>query len=87
MVRNLLAYFGLYTLSYEVEKRLQAKDLDAPVVGLGAGPGLVAIEIAFIFQIWKNYRLRSAIAAAKGEESQSGFFGAAGITTVFNALT
>jgi hypothetical protein len=40
-----------------------------------------------MIQLVKNYRLRKQIAAAKGDESGSGFLGATGLTTVFNALT
>jgi hypothetical protein len=35
----------------------------------------------------KNYRKRVAIAKAQGKESGSSFFGATGLTTLFNALT
>ena len=49
-------------------------------------PAVAALNLALVLQIVSNYRLRAAINAAKGEEAGSSGW-AAGITTVFNALT
>ena len=47
----------------------------------------LCLQIALIIQCFKNYTSRKAIAEAKGETGSSGFLGATGLTTVFNALT
>lgn len=83
---NMLGYFGLYSISGELDRLLAQKE------GINTDwkpllPAIVALELAFLIQLVKNYRKRAAIAKALGKESASGFFGATGLTTLFNALT
>lgn len=47
----------------------------------------ITLEVGLLIYAIRNYQLRKAIAEAKGETSNSGFLGATGLTTVFNALT
>ena len=63
--RNLLGYFGLYSISGEIDSVLKQKE------GLVDGwkpllPAIVALEFAFMIQFIKNFRKRAAIAKALG---------------------
>jgi hypothetical protein len=81
--RDMLAYFGLYMISGELDKHVTSKELETA----NLIPAIVAIQSACMIQMFKNYRKRAAIARAKGEEGGTSFLGATGLTTLFNALT
>ena len=86
VLQNLFAYFALYTLSGELDALIdlkKAKKTNFDSILLSA----VAIQTSLLIQLVRNYRIRKAIALAKGDESGSTFLGATGLTTVFNALT
>jgi hypothetical protein len=64
-MRNLLGYFGLYSISGELDNMFKLKEglVEAwrPLL-----PAIIALELAFIIQIIKNFRKRAAIAKALG---------------------
>lgn len=80
-----MAYMGLYSISGELDRLVVSKDI--PHAWKGLLPSIFAIQVALIIQVVKNYNKRAEIAKALGQESKASFFGATGLTTLFNALT
>ena len=83
VARNLLAYFGVYMISGELDKHITHEELDS----LNLGPASASLASAFLIQIILNYQKRRDYAVATGNDGAFGFLGATGLTTVFNALT
>ena len=84
--RNMLGYFGLYSVSGELDRFMIMKP-ETVVNYSTLMPSIIALQFAFLIQLIKNYRKRAAIARALGQDSNAGFLGATGLTTLFNALT
>lgn len=82
----MVSYFGLYSISGELDNFIVLKD-SKQINWRILLPSIVALQVAFMIQIVKNYRKRAAIARALGQESGASFLGATGLTTLFNALT
>lgn len=82
VVRNMAGYFGLYMLSGELDDHIQQKEL----ASINLTQGVVAIQIAFLIQMYSNWSKRCEYAKSQGNES-AGFLGATGLATIFNALT
>jgi hypothetical protein len=81
---NLLAYFGIYSLSGYLDQVL----VFAPTPDQGfhvLAPALIGLHGAFLIVILNNYLTRKA-AVKKGDASGS-LFSASGLTTIVNAMT
>jgi hypothetical protein len=84
-VMHLLAYFSLYTLSGSFDELIDVKSKKGMFDSICLGAG--ALQFSLLIQMVRNFSLRKKIAAAKGDVAGTGFLGATGLTTVFNALT
>jgi len=81
---NMLAYFGVYSLTGDLDSHITQTDLDTN----NFGPSMIALNLAFLIIIIKNYTKRKAIADAKGEDGKSsGVLGSTGLTTILTTLT
>lgn len=85
IIVHLLAYFSLYMLSGSFDELIDLKTKKGMFESISVGAA--ALQVSLLIQMIKNYSLRKQIAEAKGDASGSGFLGATGLTTVFNALT
>jgi uncharacterized membrane protein len=85
MLQHLLGYFGLYSLAGPMNDLVDLKSKKNMFESLALGAA--ALQISLLIQIVSNFRMRKAIATAKGDVSSASFLGATGLTTIFNALT
>jgi hypothetical protein len=82
----MLAYFALYSLSGQLDELLDLKKAKHNMFE-SIVMSAVALQVALLIQIIRNFLLRKEISEAKGESANAGFLGATGLTTIFNALT
>jgi len=86
VIRNLLAYFGVYFLSQQIDKFVKQEDIEK----INMTPAMIGINVAFAIQMFLNYTKKAEIKArnkADDKESQTSLLSAAGLTTLFNAMT
>lgn len=89
VITGLMAYFGIYFLSTQLDIVLKPSD---DLEKIQIVPAMIGLELAFILQIYLNYRQRKEIQSRlKADDLESGvgagLFSSAGLTTVFNAMT
>jgi hypothetical protein len=60
VVRNMAGYFGLYMLSGELDDHIQQKEL----ASINLTQGVIAIQIAFLIQMYSNWSKRCEYAKA-----------------------
>jgi hypothetical protein len=86
--RNLLGYFGVYSLSQQLDKFITSSDL----AKINIMPAVIGLNLAFGIQIYLNYKIKKEIRIKnKTDDGESGAAASllswTGLTTVFNALT
>jgi hypothetical protein len=89
VIMNLMAYFGLYFLSAQLDLHLKTSDEFFKVQLM---PAFIGIELAFVLQIYLNHQKRKEIQSRmKSDDIESGvgasLFSSTGLTTIFNAMT
>jgi hypothetical protein len=85
--RNLLGYFGVYSLSQQLDKFIKSEDMTK----INIMPAVIGLNLAFGIQIYLNYKIKKEIRIKnKTDDIESGaasLLSWTGLTTVFNALT